>query len=301
MNKPTNNSTSTMPQSKKQRKRKKEFDVVDMTPVVPTPAPTAMPTLSPLSMKWHAVAESVVGLSHRRMLPPMPCQDASSAAVSPRSTLIVCDGAGSAKQSHIGAQNLVQSLNRLLFSMEGLLMRWLDAPANMSFEKDLADMIYRYAVHQMKDLGETHLRSDRDFRATLLLAVVGQARIFWLKVGDGELVLQTRDGSMRTLGQADKGEFANQTVFVDTGLTFDSVQYGTVDASDVTGLALMSDGASERLVATDGSRVATRVADFLGNLAQDNLSREQLFLFLHEAQVWQGSTHDDKSIALAAR
>jgi hypothetical protein len=145
------------------------------------------------------------------------------------------------------------------------------------------------------------LRSDRDFRATLLLAVVGQARIFWLKVGDGELVLQTRDGSMRTLGQADKGEFANQTVFVDTSLTFDSVQYGTLDANDVTGLALMSDGASERLVAHDGSRVAQRVTDFMQALVQGKLAREQVFLFLNEPEVWQGSTHDDKSIALAAR
>jgi hypothetical protein len=235
------------------------------------------------------------------MSPAMPCQDASSATVTPRTTLIVCDGAGSAKQSHIGAQTLVQSLNRLLFSIEGLLMKWLDMPTEANFDKNLADMIYRYAVHQMKDLGETHLRSDRDFRATLLLSVVGQQRVFWFKVGDGELVVQTRDGAIRPLGQADKGEFANQTVFVDTGLTFDSVQYGTLDANDVTGLALMSDGASERLVAHDGSRVAQRVTDFMQALVQGKLAREQVFLFLNEPEVWQGSTHDDKSIALAAR
>jgi hypothetical protein len=300
MSKSKNISRPTLSLKTAKRQRALVVDAV-LPDSVPTPEPTLAPILPPLSTVWHAVAESVVGMAHRRMSPAMPCQDASSATVTPRTTLIVCDGAGSAKQSHIGAQTLVQSLNRLLFSIEGLLMKWLDMPTEANFDKNLADMIYRYAVHQMKDLGETHLRSDRDFRATLLLSVVGQQRVFWFKVGDGELVVQTRDGTIRPLGQADKGEFANQTVFVDTGLTFDSVQYGTLDANDVTGLALMSDGASERLVAHDGSRVAQRVADFMQALVQGKLAREQLFLFLNEAEVWQGSTHDDKSIALAAR
>ena len=265
---------------------------------IPTPEPSLAPALP---FQWQVVAESSVGMAHRRMTPAVPCQDASLAVNSTRTILIVCDGAGSAKLSHIGSTTLVQSLHRLLFAIEGMLIRFLDGGDDTAYSKNLAEMIYRYAIHQMIDLGQSHQRSDKDFRSTLLLAVVGQAQTFWLKVGDGELVYEDRSAGLSPLGQRGKEEFANQTTFVDASLSFASVQYGALPSADITGLAVMSDGASERLVATDGQQVAAKVSEFLQALRTEKLGREKLFHFFNDAQNWEGSTHDDKSLALAAR
>lgn len=258
--------------------------------------------IEPVSLAhWHCVHEAAVGMSHRKIKPAVPCQDACYASVQPRLALFVCDGAGSSKVSEIGSNSLVQSLNRLTFSLEGMLAHYLDKPNNGQFAGQLADLFYRYSVHHALDLANTHKRSDKDFRSTLLMAIAGKHHTFWLKVGDGQLVVEEGDLGCRSIGHADKGEFANQTVFIDGSLSFDSVQFGVLDASKLTGMALMSDGSAERLVSVDGLKVATRVSVWMDQLRQGKLGAEQLFQFFNEAEVWQGSTHDDKSIAMAAR
>ena len=264
-----------------------------------------VPVVQPIQVEpiahWHCVHEAAVGMSHRKMKPAVPCQDACYASVQPRLALFVCDGAGSSKVSEIGSNSLVQSLNRLTFSLEGMLAHYLDKPNDGQFAGQLADLFYRYSVHHALDLANTHKRSDKDFRSTLLMAIAGKHHAFWLKVGDGQLVVEEGDLGCRSIGHADKGEFANQTVFIDGSLSFDSVQFGVLDASKLTGIALMSDGSAERLVSVDGLQVATRVSAWMAQLRQSKLGAEQLFQFFNEAEVWQGSTHDDKSIAMAAR
>lgn len=263
--------------------------------------PSAQPIEPVSSVNWHCVHEAAVGMSHRKIKPAVPCQDACYASVQPRLALFVCDGAGSSKVSEIGSNSLVQSLNRLTFSLEGMLAHYLDKPNDGQFAGQLADLFYRYSVHHALDLANTHKRSDKDFRSTLLMAIAGKHHAFWLKVGDGQLVVEEGDLGCRSIGHADKGEFANQTVFIDGSLSFDSVQFGVLDASKLTGMALMSDGSAERLVSVDGLKVATRVSVWMDQLRQGKLGAEQLFQFFNEAEVWQGSTHDDKSIAIAAR
>ena len=270
----------------------------------PVAAPAVLPapvSSSPLLDSWQVVAESAVGLSHRKMTPSMPCQDAVAILNSPRMALFVADGAGSAKMSDLGSQTLVQSLRRLVFSMEGLLARYLDQLHEQDVATPLADLFYRYAVTQMQDLAQTHRRSDRDFRSTLLMAIAGKTSLFWLKVGDGAMVYQDLEGQRTLIGEMDKGEYANQTVFVDGSLAWESVQFGMMPSAKISGLALMSDGAAERLVAHDGSQTAEQFSKWWQALETKQLGAEHLFQFFNDAQIWQGSTHDDKSMALAAR
>jgi hypothetical protein len=55
------------------------------------------------------------------------------------------------------------------------------------------------------------------------VAVGGRSRWLWSRVGDGALVVE-RDGALKLLGDAGKGEFANQTVFLGPDLRPEQVQ-----------------------------------------------------------------------------
>jgi len=250
---------------------------------------------------WKSIAESVVGLAHRRTNPPLPCQDASMARHQPRLCLVLADGAGSAPLSDLGSQTAVQACQRICATLDDQIVTMLDTQQQPSTH-DLGLLAQRLVWHvlgSLEDLAQTQRRSVQDFRCTLLLVLAGQERLIWVKVGDGAIVIE-QDAQLSTLGSLQKGEFANQTRFIDNHLSPDCVEYSTVPIHNISGIALMSDGAAERLVASDGSRVAQRLADFFERLRTDRLPRTALTAFFYDADAWRGTSGDDKSLALAA-
>ncbi len=257
----------------------------------------------PTSLRhWQAAAESVVGLAHRRCQPPLPCQDASDVYTQPRLGLFVADGAGSAPLSDVGSRTAVRSLRRLCLSLDDQIVEWLDFPS----EPDTT-VLHRFALRcawhvlgSLEDEAQALRRPLRDFRCTLLMMLAGKERIFWLKVGDGALVIE-QAGSLAVVGSLQKGEFANQTRFIDDHLTPNDVEFGSLPANDVSGLALMTDGAADRLVAQDGSRASGLLARFIGDLRDGRLKRTDLTEFFYDHHAWLGTSGDDKTLALAAR
>lgn len=271
-----------------------------MVPPSPTLEPAAVEVTIPLSA-WQVCGEAVVGLSHRRV--GRPCQDAVAWRNTTRPILALSDGAGSAAISERGASALVCGVSRFLISMEDVLSPWLDAFGDDA-EVQAALWSQRLLTHAsglLDDLSRAERRDVRDVRATLLLAVLGTSHIFWWHVGDGAIVARTLAG-LKALGEATKtkGEFANQTVFVDAASSKD-VQFGLLPTADISGLALMSDGGAERLVAHDGSRVATRVSEWFDDVVEQRLSPERIALAFHEPAMWERTSLDDRSIVLAAR
>lgn len=258
--------------------------------------------LPKLTGDWYAVAEAVVGLAHRRVEPPLPCQDAFSISIKPRVALLVADGAGSAALSEVGAKAVVNACQRFIHTLEERISELLDNEKEPESEstKRFSLQLVKHAMGTLDDISKEHRREIRDFRCTLLILVVGKERLLWIKVGDGALVVEDK-GELRTLGEVGKGEFANQTTFIDDKLTPDSVQFGITSAIYVSGLAAMSDGAAEKLVANDGSRVAAKMTDFFNKLRKNSLNRTQLTDFFHDKEAWHATSGDDKCLALAAR
>lgn len=255
-----------------------------------------------LTSDWFVVSEAVVGLMHRRATPPLPCQDAFCISNSPRVTLLVSDGAGSAAVSEIGANAVVNSCQRLLFTLDDQIAELLDRSdePEIVFSRRFALRLVKHAMGTLEDISRQQRREIKDYRCTFLALIVGKEYLLWIKVGDGALVVE-QGNELFTLGELGKGEFANQTTFIDDKLTPDSVQFGTVSSAYISGLAAMSDGSAERLVSNDGSRVAGRMAEFFIQLRKDSLSRTSLTDFLHDKDSWRGTSGDDKCLALAAR
>lgn len=258
----------------------------------------SLPT--PLSA-WSICGDAVIGLAHRRK--GLPCQDAVAFRPSPRPILALSDGAGSAAISERGAQALVLGITRFLLSLEGDLASWLDGENETSQIQVMcwSERLRLHAQGLLVDLAQAERREVRDMRATLLMAVIGERHVFWWKVGDGAIVARNSEGmwSLGNLASA-KGEFANQTCFVDAASGSD-VQSGLLSTQELFGIALMSDGGAERLVAHDGGKVANRVGEWLNDLAEQRFSVDRIALAFHEPAMWERTSLDDRSIVLAAR
>ena len=249
---------------------------------------------------WQGVGESVVGLAHRRGVIPIVCQDACCIDISERLIGVVCDGAGSSVLSEIGAQQMSQSMVRLFNAMEPILIQLLDTQEALKTGNKIAEIIYRYSIRLLQDIAKNNKRETRDFRTTLLLIVTGEENFFWYKIGDGEIVIE-KDGKLSCMGQSIKGEYSNETVFVDTNLKIQDVQYGLLNCNSLTGIALMTDGAAEKLVSTDRIKIADRLSTYFDLLRSSKLPREELYKFLTDYETWRGTTHDDKTLLVAAR
>lgn len=253
-------------------------------------------------------AEATVGIQHRQSNIQLPCQDAAKATIKPRPILIVCDGAGSAAVSDIGSQALVTQMTRLCQSLEPLIAPYLDQKNNQDLYP-LIRVLVRHAIGILEDCATTHRRSIRDFRSTLNFAIVGTEHILWLKIGDGEIVheqiMVDSDSLPQTqyqcLGEHHKGEFANQTQFIDDQLKLNDVHWGILPSKTTTGLVLMSDGASEKLVSHDRTNVARQISTWLEQLRQNQFKVTEFYQRIYAEDFLNRSTGDDRSIALYSR
>lgn len=265
---------------------------------------------------WSVMSVATAGLAHLEGSPPLPCQDAAGGVATPRPALVLADGAGSSPDSGLGALVLIAAMLRLVDTLEAQLAWLLDGRDEPSPEvlRQFAELLSRHARGSLVDRAAEQHRAVRDLRCTLLLALVGHERLLWLKIGDGEIVLERaaplaeRAGEepglaphLFTLGERGKGEFANQTCFVDERLDVAQVQYGCESTVALTGIALMSDGAAEKLVSLDGEQISGQLSYWFDDLRQGRLRQRQLVRRFYSEEFCRGTSGDDRSIALLAR
>lgn len=279
---------------------------VKFTPFFSQPTPKLLNI--PISQHTYSLALASIGLSHINQKNPIPCQDSVKAELNPRPILIACDGAGSSVMSDIGSLTLCTQLSRFCQTIEPVCSSYLDESYPHNKFEDLVKMIYHHAIGTLIDLSKQHRRDIKDFRSTLNFVIVGQVNVLWIKVGDGEIIQETIQYydnepnqfiyQLHCLGEHAKGEFANQTQFIDEHLKFNDVQWGVLDRKTVHGIVLMSDGASEKLVSINRDKVAGQVRKWLYELRQNNLKAGELAKRFYSDDFTKRSTGDDRSIVL---
>jgi hypothetical protein len=269
------------------------------------PAPVAPPVEAALQVgPWQLVHGAFVGTSHLQRA--IACQDATGAVAHPRLVLVATDGAGSSSASDWGAQAVVAGVIRLVHTLDRHFAALLDQEiATPQGARDWALTVVKHAHGLLEDLSVTTRMGVRDLRSTLLAFVAGTTQCLWLKVGDGAIVCETWDDvaqawQCRTLGSMGKGEYANETVFLDA-VRPEDVQWGLIPAAKLGGVALMSDGAAERLVANDGSRVADRMSTLFGALREQQLSAADLARLFYSEEFCRQMSGDDRCLAMASR
>lgn len=255
--------------------------------------------------KWQGICATTVGRSHLQSHPQRECQDAAKVVSTPRAAIFVADGAGCARLSHLGSKSVVEELAGFINSKQATHGEILDQEQIISCNdsnqgKEYAYTFVKYAVEGLRKLANTEDCSVDDLKCTLLMAVSGKFYIFWLKVGDGFIVVE-KDNKLELLGSLGKGEFANQTTFLSETLKDEAISYGFLPVQNVTGIAAFTDGAGETLVSTDGSEIARRLSRFFAQTREGDFDKDSLREFLEDETIWASPKgFDDRGIALLA-
>jgi hypothetical protein len=254
-----------------------------------------------MSLAWHWAGACSIGSSHIKA--GLECQDrASCVALSVEGmqylSIVVSDGAGSAKEAARGASLVCNGFQRLL-------LRHICTNRTVAItEETVADWLDEIRERINVTSSAAGL-SPRDYAATLVAAVVAPDHAVVFHVGDGAAVLRAKEsGEWSVPSWPFHGEWANTTRFV-----VDDPQ-ATVNLVHVEGqfdrIAVFSDGI-EYLILDHRNRTAP--APFFERLVhplaeakrpgRDRRLSKHLRAYLDSEKVCE-ATDDDKSLVLGA-
>lgn len=187
-------------------------------------------------MPWKVVAASVRGSAHEES--GEPCQDASAhVVVGEWLVAAVCDGAGSARLSSLGASvGCRAAVDALAALLEATFPRGDGELASLcrdAVRAARAEVRVRAAA-QGAELADGH--------ATMVGVVAGVSRGIFFHVGDGAAVALPADPSSRAVvSRPENGDFAEQTYFFTEDGWEERLRF--LSFSGAGRIVLMSDGA----------------------------------------------------------
>lgn len=235
--------------------------------------------------------------------------------------LAVADGAGSAKMSRraskIAVQNAGDFLKVALGDERGtkleeavarsISMSLLDpAAARKAVYPILGGAVFE-VVKAIEEEATANGLPVKDYSTTLILCVHKRTShghllaTYW--VGDGGVAAYRKGLGVEVLGEADSGEFAGQTRFLDRSMvsSYDEIlkRIRVALLPDLTALVLMTDGVSDPKFETDRNledlswwdAFWREVEPLLANDASDDRLLEWL-------DFWSRGNHDDRTIAV---
>lgn len=284
------------------------------------------------STKWKSFSQSITGVQHLKN--NIPCQDASVVFDDKNfNVLVVSDGCGSSKFSQFASKELTLGMKRFVVSTYNMLFSSLLNDENLTDDvietnlHELKQSLTKHAIGLIKDMIENEhdrtMNDFADFYATLLMTVVGKEKTFWFKVGDGGIVAQRayKDENNKVVRHnvslddktKSKGNMANETHYICPTLAQEHIQFGLIDNDNLSGIVLMTDGVSERLISQNNAYVSNRLNSFTNDLNNDkfdfyNFLQEKDFLknyVFGESDIIEKEIHshngDDCSIAMLSR
>lgn len=192
---------------------------------------------------WRHAGASVVGTSHLRS--NGECQDFHAvnlvSAWGGAKVVIaaVADGAGSAKRSLSGAREACHTFFECAMRAVAHLGQELDYLEDAFARDTLEDIRARIG-----DVAAEAQESLAAYACTLLGAIVADHATFFFQIGDGAIVYRMDDceaDAWRLALTPQRGEFANETIFVTRGDALDRISIARITGR-VVEFALMTDG-----------------------------------------------------------
>ncbi len=240
--------------------------------------------------------------------------------------LAVSDGAGSSLYSREGARIAVQiasaELAAKLTEHDKALLEAVAAweqSGQQETGEDVAKLKQRLytvfspavyaAANTIHQTSKKEQCAFRDFYATLLLAahreINGKQFVAGYWIGDGGMAMHQAGGETKLLGEADSGEYAGQTRFLDIAACqgediMERIHFTLVDS--MTALVLLTDGITDPIFETDRNLESQERWDrFWQEQIQDKLSAEPeqtAANLLNWLSFWSPGNHDDRTLAL---
>jgi Protein phosphatase 2C len=163
-------------------------------------------------------------------------------------------------------------------------------------------------VAQGEPAGEKHLLgglTTADFHSTLAVAILAREWSVFGNIGDGWIVVRQRGETARAVASTAKGEYIEETFFLDSPQALDEAAYERLPTAELDAVALLTDGAAWFSIEIKHKVPGHQLFEALFALAGDQtLPQEEqegeLRRLLASERVC-GLTDDDKTLLLAAR
>jgi len=251
---------------------------------------------------FRGFAVSVPGNGHIRR--EIPCQDASGVWLSPRPCMIVCDGRGSARYSHFGAQAAVKAFRSQCAVMDGLLFSILDCERwNDRRWFRFCNIMIRTVCQQKIELAEKFQCPESEFDFTIAFAVWGKERCGFFQVGDGAITVREGPECCYSMFPPDKGEFDNETRFLRPEAIAKRDYHAKMIASDdISGIAITSDGPEFLMFELANMTPGPIFNKMFADCAAGTLSRQDLLDYLTRG-CWSKDPrgNDDRSLTILTK
>lgn len=248
---------------------------------------------------WKFLYESVEGTSHRET--GGICQDASFVTSFPQPSgdalVVICsDGAGSAKESHVGSRLAceIATSQAVQFLESGESVAGLSPATVHEWIARVHDGLLVEAA--------TRKIVARELACTLLIAVLDHSGAVFAQIGDGAIVV-LEEGKYRPVFWPQTGEYQNTTFFVTEGNFAQNIQT-EIRARSIEEIAVFSDGL--QMLALNYSQKNAHQAFFTPMFAslRHTADHQELILpfreFLNSSPINE-RTDDDKTLILATR
>jgi hypothetical protein len=177
------------------------------------------------------------------------------------------------------------------------------APTESALDEDASQTQLRELFAGARRAVESAARDEgaevRELATTLIVALVTTTTVTVGEVGDGVLAIRLRTGEVLRPVPPQRGEFANETMFLTSGEDLPEVALVTYAANEVDAFALSSDGLRLLITANpiEGTPYAPFFEDVFAEVAAGR-NADALARFIRELD---DRTGDDKSLVIGVR
>lgn len=249
-------------------------------------------------MTWRVIGASAPGKIHRNI--DSICQDAYAYRILPHNIALVAiaDGAGFAVHAEVGAKLVVDRIIQVL--AEGIKRH---QPNSIDEWHRLIRDAFAETLKTLTASAEERHEPLNSFSTTLTAAVLTDTCFAVGQVGDGIAVGETYSGSLFLAVQPQKGEYANQSVFLTMPRAMDYLDI-RVYPQPLRALIMSTDGLLRLALKLPEYKphdaFFSPLLDFAMESDGSESTRQQLHAFLASERV-SSRTDDDKTLVLAVR
>ena len=248
-------------------------------------------------MRWKVFFASAAGKHH--LDGNVPCQDSGHhVAIEDVFVGVVCDGAGSASEGHLGSNFFARKVTELI--SESIASGQFANDTQSDYRDYLLTIIQR-ARSQLNEIALSRQLALRDFACTLVGCITSKDGGCFFHIGDG-FAICVADSGESVLSPPENGEYADQTYFVTDDRWQDHLRVTLIPEFNRGSLiGLMSDGtapfAVNRLRTGFYRPFIDPVVTFLSN-ATEHGGNQALQNVLENEKTF-AITADDKTLLLA--
>ncbi len=166
--------------------------------------------------EWVIPHASVIGLQHLQSKDPSPCQDSHGIKMidGESGIAVVCDGAGSAKNSDKGSQFVVK---KTLSTFSQIISdnKWSNTKLPKEKEWKAASLKgFNKIRHDLELYAEELECETKSLACTIIAVIFFKDSLLFAHIGDGRAAYQNKNGEWKSILNPHKGEEANQTIFI---------------------------------------------------------------------------------------